>query len=154
LQVIVEQLRFLCKALLDSDARIVPKMRELENRRMAELWDDIRDFLALHYRFNRRLDTPFWRHCREHVPLGRAQEFVDYYTEAGPSLLAAPLVRQSGIFGLEGYLTIMLGQRVPTRCAVELSAEDLRAWDAYRAMLRKEAANSLTMRQALEIMQG
>ncbi|MDX5404991.1 MAG: tryptophan 7-halogenase, partial [Bacteroidota bacterium] len=37
------------------------------------MWDDVRDFLAVHYRFNRKIDTPFWKHCREATDLGAAQ---------------------------------------------------------------------------------
>ncbi len=154
LQVIVEQLRFLCKALLDTDTQVPPVMQTLENRRGREIWDDIRDFLALHYRFNRRLDTPFWRHCREHVPLGGAEAFVEYFQAAGPSLLAAPLIRQESIFGLEGYLTILLGQRTPTHCPLNLSPSDWQAWDAYRERLRQTAARNLTMAQSAAIISG
>ena len=36
---------------------------DVNNRYNARAWDDIRDFLAVHYKFNTRIDTPFWRAC-------------------------------------------------------------------------------------------
>ena len=40
-----------------------PGMALAYNIRQTRQWDDIRAFLAVHYKFNTRVDTPFWRAC-------------------------------------------------------------------------------------------
>ncbi|MBH8576304.1 tryptophan 7-halogenase [Nostocaceae cyanobacterium CENA369] len=42
-----------------------PKLIDATNRYIADLWDKICDFLTIHFKFNHRLDTPFWKHCQE-----------------------------------------------------------------------------------------
>jgi tryptophan halogenase len=75
---------------------------------------EVRDFIALHYRFNQRLDTPFWRTCHAETELGGAQPLVDFYRENGPTSIHQPLLlRQSSTFGMEGYLALLVGQKVP-----------------------------------------
>ena len=51
--------------------------------------DMLRWFLAAHYRFNRRLDTPFWRAARADVALGALAPPLP-----GLAQLTLPLVRQ------------------------------------------------------------
>jgi tryptophan halogenase len=148
LQLIVEQLRFVCQALNDSDGEPSDVMRQVENRRYRGRWDDVRDFLAVHYKFNRRSDSPFWQHCRADTKLGAAEEFVEYYQKSGPSPLANLLADQ-GMFGFEGYMTMLLGQRVPTERPVQLTDQDQADWDAFRAHVRWRAAQALSMREAL-----
>ena len=149
LQMISEQLRFLTKALLDAGADPPEMMRELENRRFRRRWDDIRDFLAVHYRFNRRIDSPFWRHCRGEAGLGNAEEFVEYYQKCGPSTLSQLLAPEPGIFELDGYLTMLLGQRVPTERPAVLDSRDLADWKTHCAGIRNRAAGMLSASQAL-----
>lgn len=85
---------------------------------MAEAWEAIRDFLALHYRFNTRLDTPFWRRCREETDIGALGPFLDFYRENGPSGFGQRLLpRGSELFHMEGYLALLIGMRVPYRGA-------------------------------------
>jgi tryptophan 7-halogenase len=152
LQHIAELCKFMCRALRDSGRhRITPKMQELENRRFRWLWDDLRDFLAIHYKFNRRLDTPFWRHCREKTCLAGAEEIVDYYRDAGPSILGTSLVRPCSIFGYNGYLCLLIGQQVETRCRNRLDPDELRIWAQYQDFVRKGVANCVDATQAIKL---
>ena len=89
LQVICVEASALADSLADSLCDPPPSMVKLYNRYNGGQWDDIRNFLAVHYKFNTRLDTPFWRHCREHVALHGAEPVVDFYRENGPSVVAA-----------------------------------------------------------------
>ena len=59
------------------------------NRQLTRVYDTIRDFLSVHYRFNRRLDTPFWRECLAKVEIHGARRPVEFYQENGPSALGA-----------------------------------------------------------------
>src|SRR5687768_2636629 len=44
------------------DRSISPVERDEYNRGMKDLYEDIRDFIILHYKATQREDTPFWRH--------------------------------------------------------------------------------------------
>ncbi len=65
LMVVCAECQTLVDSLLQTNLTPTPTMRRLYNDTAAEAWDEIRDFLALHYKFNTALDTPFWRQCRE-----------------------------------------------------------------------------------------
>lgn len=87
LQVICVEASTLADSLVDSLQEPMPTMQRLYNRYNAEQWDDIRDFLAVHYAFNTRLDTEFWRACWADTDLGGAAPVVEWYRENGPSAL-------------------------------------------------------------------
>lgn len=150
LHLIVEQVHFLTLALSDAGCHVVPAMRDVENDRFRRLWDDVRDFLAVHYRFNRWLDTPFWRHCREATKLGGAAPLVEYFQQAGPSGLCNSLLDPTSIFRYHGYLIMLIGQRVATAAPRELAADQRQLWDAHREQIRNNVAPALPMREALQ----
>ena len=98
-----------CRALL-----------ERLNRRVAAHWDYVAWFLALHFRFNRRLDTPFWRACREEVDVSRHGELIEDFRRRGPlscrrgpSEAAAPFPESDPLWGPAGIDVLLLGQGVP-----------------------------------------
>ena len=149
--VIAHDARRLADVLVGTEQQPRPALRAF-NLRTAASWDSIRDFLAVHYRFNTRLDTPFWRACRADVDLCGAAELVDYYAEEGPSPWGAHVLRQtrgeSG-FSVDAYYTILLGQRVPYRQvyrATEAERQllaDVRAAHRARAMAAYEPDRAL-----------
>ena len=73
------QVKLLIQVLQHSEGEPTPSMVDVYNLRFENWWDDTRDFLALHYKFNTLLDTPFWKTCREESDLGLLGEFVDFY---------------------------------------------------------------------------
>ena len=150
LHLIVEQLNNLALGLIDTNHRLTPSLRDLLNTHFVGLWDDVRDFLALHYKYNFHSDSPFWRHCREETPLGRGEDLVEMYRELGPSRLLGRVMHPGGIFGLGGYLAMLVGMQLPTDARVELTPAEVKAWRAVQDGHRKEAAQTLAMRPALE----
>jgi tryptophan halogenase len=82
------------------------------NRFQANVWDDIRDFLTVHYKFNKRYDTPFWRHCWEATDLAGAAELVDLYLDSGPSFWLFQHTLRASQFGPQGYVALLIGQQV------------------------------------------
>ena len=46
------------------DKRFDPVERNEYNRQMQDLFEDVRDFIILHYHATRRDDSDFWRNCR------------------------------------------------------------------------------------------
>ena len=93
------QSRALVQMLMDCFLMPTPHMRDLHNTFIGSHWDDTRNFLAIHYRYNTLLDTPFWRHCRASVPLHGLQPLLDFYSEYGPSLMPKGiLIRENNLF--------------------------------------------------------
>jgi tryptophan halogenase len=79
-------------------------------------WDYLRWFLALHYKFNRRVDSPFWRACRKEVDVSHHAGLLAAFRERGP-LTYDPAVRAAfdypdPLWGPEGIDAILLGQGV------------------------------------------
>jgi tryptophan halogenase len=151
LHLIAEQLQHLCGALNESNRFVVPEAREARCRSIRRHWDEIHDFLALHYKFNRRLDTPFWRHCRNDTPLGTVQPLVDFYQRVGPSEACSDLVPKQSIFQLNGYLMLLIGLDVPTDYRNDFSPQDQANWRSYRNQVLAEIAPALTVRDGLNL---
>lgn len=154
LLVIAHECRFLCGALAESGANPGQVLRASVDRVLGRLWDEIRDFLAVHYRFNRRLDTPFWRHCQGHVALHGAQPWVDFYLENGPSLVAEPdlLAPVQSVFQLEGVWTHLVGMQVPHARMERATAAERAAWSRHvSANLARAEAEGLTVEQTLAV---
>ena len=68
--------RALARGLADSGCSPTRTIREVCNGFLGEIWDDVRDCLALHYKFCRKGETAFWRACREETDLGAAEGLV------------------------------------------------------------------------------
>lgn len=150
LGVIAIQSVLLCDGLLASDREILPSQQMLYNRHVAKFWDNIRDFLAIHYRFNTRLETPFWKHCQEKTDLAGASEIVQYYQEHGPSPFWAPsLVDSANQFEIGGYLTLLVGQQVPYRKPYMPSESEQRIWNMARQKNKEAAMRGLTIKETL-----
>jgi tryptophan halogenase len=151
LAIICDESRLLAAVLDESDRQPTPSLVDSYNRINARAWDTIRDFLGIHYKFNARLDTPFWRACQEKVELGPIQQLVDYYQENGPSTFArTTLLHGNDIFGMEGYLALLVGQRVPYRRKHTPTPDEMRTWHGIRAANRARALTALTVREALD----
>ena len=150
LQVICVQTSTLVDVLKDALLEPTPTMVAHYNRYNTEQWDDIRDFLAVHYKFNTRLDTPFWHACQADIPLHRAGEIVEFYRENGPSaLLTGIILPPSNSFGLEGYLAMLVGQQVPHRKVYQAPPAELRAWSERCGNYARQAQASMSVEECL-----
>ncbi|GAA2879188.1 tryptophan halogenase family protein [Nonomuraea rubra] len=114
-----------------------PCPRDLVNQALADRWDAIRWFLAIHYKFNTRLDTPFWKEVRAGADVTGMQPLLDLYASGAPLRLRDPLARgfadatSPTFYGLAGVDTILLGQKVPARLLPP--AEPMARWHARKA---------------------
>ena len=146
---------WLIESLLDADREIRPSVVGLFNKRVGKAWDVIRQFLALHYRFNDRLDTPFWRECREKANICDAAEFVEYYRENGPSVLwYKVLLSPDDQFQMEGYLAMLVGQRVPYRSDYIIPPNERQAWEFQMRKFEAQARAGYNVRDALAIIRS
>ncbi len=150
LTVAISQIQNLVEMLRQSRFQPTPTVRDLYNSLASGGWDDVRDFLALHYLVNTRLDTPFWRHCRADTDPGGLGPLLAFYAENGPSRLGlyALRTRQNG-FGLEGFLAILVGNRVPYQVRREPTAAERQTWEKHRTLCATQAQAGMGVAEAL-----
>jgi tryptophan halogenase len=72
LGVICDQSDSLVNSLIECDRRPTPTIVGQYNKRFRLKWDNIRDFLGIHYKFNTGMDTPYWRECRDKCDIAGA----------------------------------------------------------------------------------
>jgi tryptophan halogenase len=96
------------------EARTFPSFA---NEAVGSHWDYLRWFLAIHYRFNGRLDTAFWRAARADVDTSGLDELVRTFQSEGPGAFAGGADFQVGdpAFGFSGAMLLLLGQQVPSK---------------------------------------
>lgn len=126
------------------DRRFDPAERDEYNRQMQTVFEDVRDFVILHYKATRRDDSEFWNYCRNmDVPDSLATKFELWRTKGR-------LFREGfELFGTASWVAVLFGQGVlplETEPAVDAIDEDM-ANDALEKM-------RLSYRQMAEHMPG
>ncbi len=155
LYVLCQDAKAVAESICDCRGMPSPSMRGQFNKRSRQTWETIRNFLAVHYKFNTRLDTPFWRACRSDVDLCGAAPIVEYYQQNGPSSLwHETLTPPDDIFELDGYYTILFGQRVPHEREYQPAPKEWRLAQEIKDAHRKMTRNALTSEEALAVVRG
>lgn len=151
LMVLCMELRALTASLLEGRLELRETLVDLYNRFSTNVWEEIRAFLMIHYKFNTLLDTPFWQHCRE-LPLPPdAERIVAFYQENGPTSFAKDwLLPRASQFGVEGWWALLVGQGVPWKRQA-ISADERQRWAERQVRLERAVQVSLTTEQALAI---
>ncbi|MBW8733520.1 MAG: tryptophan 7-halogenase [Asticcacaulis sp.] len=128
----------LLKCLPDGD--FAPQLRDEFNRQTAFDYEDVRDFLVMHYKLTGRDDTEFWRYNRHNTISQTLQDRMDLFAATGRIF-----VNEHELFKLASWLAVMTGQGLMPAAydpmADALSAPDVvRALDVMRDMIAKTAA--------------
>ncbi len=130
-------------------------LRANHNDRVRREWENIRDFLALHYRFNDRLQTPFWNFALNETPLSGIEDYIRFYQDVGPSALGFQMLPKVDLFSQEGYLVMLLGMRVPWKGSenyVSLSSEQANVLKFYKQGNILKAMQAVAMKGLLSSM--
>jgi tryptophan halogenase len=115
IQTVIQTLLMLCRLMPNSlnDSSTITGI----NKEVAANWDTFRAFIGIHYKFNKKLDTKFWRHCREHTDIGKAKEVLALFNER-PPLSRGHFGTGSGytanedlVFNSNSYDSILFGQK-------------------------------------------
>jgi tryptophan halogenase len=119
------------------------------NRRVGAHWDFLRWFLAVHYKFNRKLDTPFWRESRARVDVSGVEPTLAHFRERGAwrGPEEVDILVGDPAFGYSGLLTLLLGQKVDSPRAPSRIAPE--AWAKRVAAQRDLVARALPQAEAL-----
>jgi tryptophan halogenase len=127
--------------------------RKLVNDKLAKLWDALRWFLAIHYKYNKRKETPYWQACRSTADVSGIAPHIELYQERGPlSLLPAQLGQtidlesERSVFGRAGFDCLMLGQHVPTKLPPR--SEPIEEWRKRRQLVEVLSQQALTQEEA------
>jgi tryptophan halogenase len=145
----------LTEVLIDCERQPNQSWRDLVNLRHARDWDAIRRFLAVHYKFNTRLDTTFWRECRARTDLAGAEPVVEFYEANGPTPIAChTLLGDVDQFGAEGYLSMLVGQQVPHRRVHQPAEAERQTWEAIRQSNARHASFALSVNEALAMIRS
>jgi tryptophan halogenase len=130
----------------------------LVNREINEVWDTLRWFLAAHYRYNRRLDSAYWRECRKSVDVAGIDEIVALYRERAPIGATAQRFKELDLstFGVYRYDLLFMGMGLEAEFAEP--DDDVATWKravlaaerlAKRGVLHSDALRALVERPEL-----
>ena len=101
------------EALMDRfpDSEMNPVLQKDYNHLMIRSYEEIRDFILMHYLLSTRDDTPFWNDCRHTGIPATLQDLLDLYDESGKII-----DRQVRVFPDTSYFHILSGgRRLPRR---------------------------------------
>jgi tryptophan halogenase len=89
------------------DRRFNPVERDEYNRQMQDVFEDVRDFIILHYKATRRDDSEFWNYCRNMAVPDSLERKLDLWRAKGR------LFREGReLFGTPSWVAVLLGQGI------------------------------------------
>ena len=108
------------------------------NRILTTEFEEIRDFLILHYHATQRRDTPFWRYCADMAVPDRLIEKMRVYAAHGRVFR-----ENEELFNDTSWFAVMHGQLLPVRTHDPVAdAMDLATTRARLAEIERAVANS------------
>ncbi len=121
------------------DASLPEVVRGEYNRHMRQEFEQVRDFIILHFCATERDDTPFWNHCRTMQIPDTLRHKIELFREAGRVFRY-----EDELFSRPSWVAVLLGQHiVPERCdpiIATLPAADVReSLDSMRAAMSQAA---------------
>ncbi len=155
LMVVTQQCQHLVAFLEQAEFNPTASGRALYNELAGSSFDEIRDFLSLHYKLNTRLDNDFWRHCRTDTDLGELGAMLEFYRENGPTGMGRyTLRRHAANYTMEAYLVMLVGNRAPYEARHAATPREKAAWDEVRGGLRRQARQGLSVAETLRFMRS
>jgi tryptophan halogenase len=94
------------------DASLPEVVRDEYNRHMRREFEQVRDFIVLHYSATERDDTPFWNYCRHMSIPDSLRHKIELFREAGRVFRY-----EDELFSRPSWVAVFLGQNIlPRRC--------------------------------------
>jgi tryptophan 7-halogenase len=89
------------------DRRFNPVERDEYNRQMRDVFEDVRDFIILHYKATRRDDSDFWNYCRTMDVPDKLAAKIELWRSKGR------IFRDNQeLFGPASWVAVFLGQGI------------------------------------------
>ncbi|MBC7782686.1 MAG: tryptophan 7-halogenase [Burkholderiales bacterium] len=127
-----------------------PSLRGYYNKLWAASWDEIRDFLTLHFWLNTRLDTPYWQHCRHDADVSRLTALLEFYQENGPvDFSPYQYGNTANAYGIDGFLVMLVANRFPHRAKYVPTSAERQSIANRRIQYKALAQSALTVEEAL-----
>lgn len=119
-------------------SRFMPApVRDEYNRQLTKKFDQVRDFIILHYKATKRDDSGFWDYCRT-MPIPDSLEHkIELFQEAGRVFRY-----EDELFAKPSWVAVMLGQNIVPKTidpfVAEVDADEIsRSLNSMRAAMRK-----------------
>ncbi|MGD1870015.1 MAG: tryptophan halogenase family protein [Neomegalonema sp.] len=112
------------------------------NKNMRDLYEEVRDFIAIHYHLSNRDDTPYWVAARgaERVP-ERLRENLEGWRYALPE---ATDLNSAHLFDHHTYAAVLFGKGFYKGKRINRAAQlDKRVWRAFSDAFRQAKADNL-----------
>lgn len=142
------------------DRSLNPDLIRLYNRTMAQYYDQIRDFIAMHFCVTTRRDTPYWQACAEDLQLSdHLRELLAVWRKASGKIYLTPVGSLGEYFGALSYYCILIGmdylpEKAPALYGVADSTNLLNTWAAEFARAREHLARLPDHDQYLAVLHG
>lgn len=150
IMVICSHCKLLAEILKHSAHEPTDSMRDFYNEATLASWQEIRDFLGLHYKLNTADQTAFWRRCQEETDLSGIDGLLSFYYDNGPTgFLRHRMPTSLSEFGLEGYLVMLVGNKAPYRKLYEPSKKELRLLKERRSLHKSLAKKGVGVKEGL-----
>jgi len=89
------------------DLRFDPVERDEYNRQMQDVFEDVRDFIILHFKATRRDDSDFWNYCRTMDVPDKLAAKLELWRSKGR------IFREGAeLFGTASWVAVLLGQGI------------------------------------------
>ncbi len=95
----------------------------------------IRDFVVMHYHYNQREDTPFWKMCREMEIPDSLRERVELWREGGHVYS-----RDGELFTVDSWISVTMGQHIMPRTYNHFASVSDQELKAFMASYRTQVA--------------
>jgi len=82
IHMILYQLKKLARSIIDNQE--IPAAQIKYNAKINNSWDYLKYFIAIHFKFNTKLDTPFWKECQNKIDTKEIDDYIDFYKKNGP----------------------------------------------------------------------
>lgn len=121
---------------------------------VAKLWEYIRWFLSVHYRFNTRVRSKFWDACRNQADITGAQAIVEAFQKTSSALRAGVVQGPGGGHNFDGfgYDVLLLGQRIDVK--VSEPKLNLYEYQMHMRKLRSLSTGAMNSNNALKALVG
>jgi tryptophan halogenase len=131
------------------------------NKIINDKWDQLRWFLSLHYKFNKRLDTPFWKSNRRHVDVSGYQDLIKLMQEEGPlrqethmNNLSIRKKIENSIIKFSGLDTFLVGQGIlPDQINTNFVEQERKSFLVKLSLWNQLAFRAVSHREALDIIE-